>query len=590
MPVRVHYRKRPTFQEPEFPPGPSTRAFNELIRFISYIWLPLLIFLVPFVYYWPVIGSGFVSDDFFYHWIFIWDISDYIEQISLIYQGHSSYPFFRPVVLFSFQIDYLLWGLNAVGFHFTNLFIHSINAVLLYYLARVLGIKEFGAAICALFFGLYPANPEVVTWISGRFDLMTTMFTLLALHAWCAARLKNNLRWMAPALICYLLAMLSKENGVAAVMLLPLVDWLLHVRTRREWGQGVGFLWKWYIIWGAVLITYLGFRLWLFHGSMGGYRDENNQVTFANFPLSDLWEKVICGDFWMMLTPISRILWPEWEMWLQIVLIATGVAALTGLIAALVYAILQARRSNEIPVIQISTALIWIIVLFLPVMPIGRVFGSLDYARFLYFPLTGFALLIGVVSCIGWESRRNLKVLTTVVVIALLIFSGLTLRRHNETWIEAGEIATYMHSVMETYTSTIPEATIIFAANFPWLHKGAHCAPIGYEGYVAYKYGISRVDTWVMNWEPEDTPGIWEGLSSNYNRPGIGFVWNDETDSLSVLPLFIPAPRDTASLESLMGIEIIPPVGVPEITPEPTLPGTEPEDVVTEVDVLPEPV
>ena len=29
MPVRVHYRKRPTFQEPEFPPGPSTRAFNE---------------------------------------------------------------------------------------------------------------------------------------------------------------------------------------------------------------------------------------------------------------------------------------------------------------------------------------------------------------------------------------------------------------------------------------------------------------------------------------------------------------------------------------------------------------------------------
>jgi len=554
------------------------------------LWLPILVFLVPLIYYWPVLNSGFVSDDYFYHWVFNWTIRDYVQQISLISQGNLSYPFFRPIVFLSFQIDYLIWGADSVGFHFTNLLIHSTNTILLFYLARRLGLKEFGAAICALFFALYPANPEVVTWISGRFDLMVTMFTLLALHGWCTARIQNDLRWMIPGLICFILAMLSKENGVAAFLLLPLIDWMLHLKTRREWGQGVGFLWKWYIVWFAVLFSYLGFRLWLFHGDLGGYKNASNETSLINFDIADIWDKLFTGDLWMMITPVSRVLWPDWESWLQILLIAVGIASLLGLAAAIVHAVILARKSDNSNLIRIVSGILWIFLLLLPVISIGKVQGSLDYSRFLYYPCMGLALVIGTAVCIGWNSSRNLKYLTACLVVVFLVLSGFVLKRHNDTWIEAGVKAAYIAGVMDVATAEVPEGTILFVSNYPWLHKGAHCAPISFEGYVWYKYGTDRVDTYIVNWDPDEAADTWDNLGLNFNKPGVGFIWDPDTETITVLPLFTPEPIVSDTLETFIGIEIPPQGDVTDNPPEPPISVVGTENAVTEVEVLPEPV
>ena len=211
MPIRVRHRKRPKFVEPTpGPPALTLRLGGAISDAISTLWLPILIFLIPLLCYWPVLQSGFVSDDYFPHAMFNWSLNDFIEKLALIHAGELEFPFFRPLAIAAFKLDYFIWGADAVGFHMTNLLLHSVNAVLLFFLIRSIGISRLGAAVGALFFGLYPASPEAVTWVSGRFDLLAMTFLLIAFLSWCTARLRNNVWWMIPSVVAFFLAILSK--------------------------------------------------------------------------------------------------------------------------------------------------------------------------------------------------------------------------------------------------------------------------------------------------------------------------------------------------------------------------------------------
>ena len=41
----------------------------------------------------------------------------------------------RPLINFSYAVDYAVWGLNPFGFHLTNLLLHVLNVVLLFQVA-----------------------------------------------------------------------------------------------------------------------------------------------------------------------------------------------------------------------------------------------------------------------------------------------------------------------------------------------------------------------------------------------------------------------------------------------------------------------
>ncbi len=553
MPIRTHYRKRPRFTEP-IPPRPLSiaRLIDVVVETLSSLWLPLLVFLVPLLCYWPVLQSGFVSDDYFYHATFTYKLSDFIKRIVEIRAGDIQFPFFRPVAIESFRLDYLLWGSDAVGFHFSSLLLHSLNGVLLFFLARAIGLKRFGAATCALVFGLYPLNPEAVTWISGRFDVLAMTFILAAFLAWSASRLSDDVRWMIPSVIAFLLAALSKENAVAGVAILPLIDWALHSRTCREWGQGIGWNWRWYVVFFAVAVCVIAFRVWLF-GDLGGYWTEHNRSAYLATQWSDIWRNFVLGDLWMLITPASRILWPTWTVGLQTGFLIVGTLVGLGLVAATVSASFAAAKIDTSPLVRTLLGALWILILLLPVATLEGVKGSLDYSRFLYIPAAGLAIWIGVAVDTGWSSRRVVRWITVILLVSALIFSGVALRRHNATWIEAGRIAYRIHAVMETYTASVPRGTTIYAVNFPWLWKGAHCAPLSYGGYVEFRHGITGVDTQVIRMEPEKINDWWDAGSSKWDRPGIGFVWEGSTQSVEVLPLFIPEPLSNERLIEFLG-------------------------------------
>jgi hypothetical protein len=46
---------------------------------------------------------------------------------------------FMPFTWMTYGLDYVLWGLEPFGYHLSNLFLHALSAVAVYFLARRLG-------------------------------------------------------------------------------------------------------------------------------------------------------------------------------------------------------------------------------------------------------------------------------------------------------------------------------------------------------------------------------------------------------------------------------------------------------------------
>jgi tetratricopeptide (TPR) repeat protein len=178
----------------------------------------------------------------------------------------------RPVANLSFALDHLRGGLEPRVFHLTNILIHFGVALALLWLTLLyvrlaqpipdLGAPYLRTATLALLaigiFLVHPLNTQAVTYIVQRMASLAALFTLLAFASYLMARYRLTARhrwWYFSALICWLLAVGSKEIGV---LLLPVIGAYELCFFRNEWRskveQLVGGTWnrKWTAwFWGA---------------------------------------------------------------------------------------------------------------------------------------------------------------------------------------------------------------------------------------------------------------------------------------------------------------------------------------------------
>ena len=121
---------------------------------------------------------------------FVYDDSVTVVHNSLIKNWkniHSLFSFhyfmlsgelsYRPVVTLSYFIDYFLWGLNPVGFHLTNIFLHAGNTILFYFFLKRVVKANTSAFIAALLFTTHPVLTEAVNSVSYREDMLAAFFS-----------------------------------------------------------------------------------------------------------------------------------------------------------------------------------------------------------------------------------------------------------------------------------------------------------------------------------------------------------------------------------------------------------------------------
>jgi hypothetical protein len=146
---------------------------------------------------------------------------------------------FLPLRDLSYWFDIKLFGLNPAAFRAHNLVLYLLCLPLVY--ATTLDLWRYfrpadadapwaAAAVTALF-ALHPAHVEAVVWISGRKDVLSGLFSLLAL--WLAVQAKQeqglSAHYATATLFVLLAAMLSKATAVAVAPVIALL-WLIFRR------------------------------------------------------------------------------------------------------------------------------------------------------------------------------------------------------------------------------------------------------------------------------------------------------------------------------------------------------------------------
>ncbi|MES1982985.1 MAG: hypothetical protein V4443_10995 [Pseudomonadota bacterium] len=182
------------------------------------------------------------------HYPFISDDNHYLVQNStlaalrwselwrLLTAPYNYYLEYLPLRDLSYWFDLAISGLNPAAFRLHNILLYLLCLPLIY--AVTAGLWRYfrpgnaasarwpAAAVTALF-ALHPAHVESVVWISGRKDVLSTLFSMMALALALNARREYGLAPMraAAALAALLAALLSKAAAVAVAPVVALL-WL----------------------------------------------------------------------------------------------------------------------------------------------------------------------------------------------------------------------------------------------------------------------------------------------------------------------------------------------------------------------------
>ena len=162
--------------------------------------------------------------------------------------GHF-HGLYIPITWLTWALDYLVWGMNPVGYHLGNLFFHTLNALLLYRVARALFRRIrpeadpdrilWAAALGAALYALHPLRVESVAWLTERRDSLSGTFFLLTILSNLRMTEKDpgtraRRLWLALSVLCFLAMILSKPMAMALPLVLLVIDAYPLGRFSRE--------------------------------------------------------------------------------------------------------------------------------------------------------------------------------------------------------------------------------------------------------------------------------------------------------------------------------------------------------------------
>jgi tetratricopeptide (TPR) repeat protein len=185
----------------------------------------------------PFFKSPIFTFEVFRHWLFFDSFSTY----------------YRPVQNITYMFDYWLWAGNPFGYHLTNIVVHSLSGLLLFFLLRRLlpallaGVEsvearlvEMFALFIALIWTVHPIHNAGVAYISGRADSLASLFALsawlLVIRARETPNLARRVGFGVLAALSMLVALCSKEIALIWLVLflgqLFLCEKLLPLRPK----------------------------------------------------------------------------------------------------------------------------------------------------------------------------------------------------------------------------------------------------------------------------------------------------------------------------------------------------------------------
>jgi hypothetical protein len=348
--------------------------------------------------FWRAAQIGFLSDDF----VMIAHAPRYNWRTSFTTGGGDG--FYRPLIYAIFWWTRHWAGLNPLAWHAGGIAVHALNAILVYLIAWTLGFSRFASGFAAALFAVHATRPETVLWITGRYDLFSTLFVLLALFFWIRA-------WSVPpargvlyrivALLAMTAGLVSKESAYAfPVMVLALVA------LKPEWRRRPIF----YLPFFAVAALVFAWRWHLLRG-IGGYRTAAGEPEILAQNLLGILKGVALRLWAILFFPVNWSIRPGVVL---IVVMAIYAAALLWLATIRVN-----RASFSVPLALLLASVV-------PILHLLRIGPDLEKTRYFYLPSAMFAMLLASVLD---ESKHR-----WILASAILAFQSVALMHNFGAW------------------------------------------------------------------------------------------------------------------------------------------------------------
>jgi protein O-mannosyl-transferase len=411
----------------------------------------LLLAAIVLVLYWPVTGYEFIAMDDNLYLLENPDIQKGLSRQGISWALTTLYTTnWHPLTWLSLMADYELYGLNAVGYHVSNLLLHILNTLLLFLVLRRMTGETWKCLTVAALFAVHPLNIESVAWIAERKNLLSTFFWMLTLFAYVRYVEKSGwLRYMQ-ALFLFALGLTAKPMLVTLPFVLLLIDhWplrrLSHVKRWNGEG-GVNTVGNWSVLRLLLkekipffFLSFCSSMITIYAAKIGGA-----VKSIADFPLSGrigniLFALVSYLD--KMIGPVDLAIFypypttghPIWQ----------SVAAFFFLISITIFV---AHKREKHP--YLITGWLWYLITLFPVIGIIQVGFQSMANRYAYVPLIGIFVLIawGIPDLMRAKTGRRVLPIAAVVLILIFSFSTWAQLPH---WKNSEEAFNYALKVTE---------------------------------------------------------------------------------------------------------------------------------------------
>ncbi len=406
--------------------------------------VPLLAVLA----YAPVVGVGFLSDDFalLLNTNGGWDDWGFLLPNSLAI-------FYRPVgLLLTWRLGRLIWGLDPLPYHLIGLALHAIVAGLLVAWLVALTDRRRLAWGAGALFAVFPLHLEALAWLSAQWDVWAAAFGLGSLWAFTRWWRGGGLPLYLIAGVMLVLGLLSKESLLAFLPLYAVVGWFLTPRLDRSALRRLGGA---LLPFTLVVASYLGLRFAVW-GGLGGYGARINDA-------GTLWTNGVAFAR-LLLAPINAIqlgvLLPD----------VVAVVSAVGLAGALVRWGWGQRR-----VLLLATA--WLGCTLAPVLALPPKVDDLQQNRFFYLIVPGYCILLTALMDAAWAglSTRRQRVVGAAGLLALL-GSGALCWVQLQPWqvatAQAQAVEAEVYGAVPLQTRDPP--TLWYMENLPDNYQGAY--------------------------------------------------------------------------------------------------------------------
>lgn len=405
------------------------------------------------VVYWPVQHYGFVN----------YDDHGYVTRNALVHSGFTVNSIKRaftdiyvgnwhPLTMLSHMLDWRIYGIRAGGHHWTNIILHILNSILLFFILQIATGALWKSAFVAALFAVHPINVESVAWISERKNVLSTFFWFAStlFYLWYARR-PDWPRYL-PVFIFMALGLMAKPMLVTLPFSLLLLDyWPLnrlnwrsqshdHSAFRDAPKKTIAFVM-------AEKLPLFALSVAFSYATLHTQKVSNAVVKLDMLPFLPRLQNAVLSYgvylkklFWpfdlAVLYPFD-IMMPVW----QIILSASVIAAVT------ITAIVLRRKSPYLIV-----GWLWYLGTMFPVIGLVQVGKQAMADRYALIPFIGLFIVLAW----GLNAGMNkLRVRAAVPVITVLSLTALATLSHQQVKCWESTFSLFSHTVQVTKNNTV---------------------------------------------------------------------------------------------------------------------------------------